>query len=228
MYSLSKRLKLIASLVPSGARVCDIGADHGYLSIALSNRGNVKTVIAADINEKPLKIAEKNINNADAQGIDLRLGDGLSVVHSDEVDTVVIAGIGGEVIAGILKNGKNVAARHDITLILQPTTSADLLRLFLCENGYEIISETPIFENEKLYSVMLCKFCGKPLPCSLLFRFIGKISADTEEGIMYIKKQLNRCYKTKKALENIPKKAEDFLFYKAVCEEISNYLNSKE
>jgi tRNA (adenine22-N1)-methyltransferase len=71
--ALSLRLALISALVPPGARVCDIGTDHGYLPIELIKRGDIKSVIATDIREKPLASAEKNIKAAGVSGITLRL-----------------------------------------------------------------------------------------------------------------------------------------------------------
>ena len=60
MRELKDRLKTIESLVPKGARVADIGTDHGHLPISLV-RGKVATkVIACDINEKPLANAKEN------------------------------------------------------------------------------------------------------------------------------------------------------------------------
>ena len=163
MPKLSLRLETIAALVPFGARVCDIGTDHGYLAIELIKSKKAKSVIAADIGEKPLLNAKKNITAANIDGIELRLCDGLSGIKNGETDTVIIAGMGGEVISGILENGKEVARCGDISFILQPTTSPEHLRRYLFENGYTIESETPLCENGKLYSVMLVKYIDSSL-----------------------------------------------------------------
>ena len=101
MLDLSLRLKTIASLVPFGARVCDVGTDHGYLSIHLKQSGIAKQVIASDLRPDPLENAKKNIKYLNVTGIDLRLGNGLQPVTENEVDTVIIAGMGGEVISAI-------------------------------------------------------------------------------------------------------------------------------
>ena len=226
MPKLSKRLETIASLVPFGARVCDIGTDHGYLSIELAKSGNAVRVISTDINEKPLLRAKENISLAKVEGIELRLCDGLAGISSQEVDTVVIAGMGGEVISGILERGADVAENNDKTFILQPTTSPEFLRDFLCKKGYYIISETPIFENGKLYSIMHSKFYGEAKCYEPYFSYIGKIKPDSEEGRLYIAKQYKRCYNCQLALENIKEKQAEYNYYKSVAAKLQEILET--
>ena len=230
MPKISKRLEILASLVPFGARVCDIGTDHGYLSIELKKRGAVEKMIATDINENPLSRARKNIEKAGVNGIELRLCDGLKGISPHEVDTVVIAGMGGEVISGILEKGKEVAECGEISFVLQPTTSPEHLRSFLFENGYTIKSETPLSENGKLYSVMLCKFSGIKEQYKEYYCFIGKITAETHAGYLYIKKQYERCRKCATALKDIPEKQSEYNRYKAIADSLDIVLkqSSKE
>ena len=158
---MNKRLTEIFSALPKCNTFADIGCDHGYLAIYLKQNNIAKTVIATDIGEKPLKSAQKNVAEANVSGIDLRLCDGLSGINPNETDTIIIAGMGGEVISGLIERGKNVAARESVTLILQPTTSPEFLRRFLYSNGYEILAEIPVFENGKVYSVMKVQFIQK-------------------------------------------------------------------
>lgn len=228
MPTLSKRLRTIASLVPFGARVCDIGTDHGYLSIELIKHGDVKAMISTDINEKPLIRARKNIERAGVTGIDLRLCDGLSGIKSGEVDTVVIAGMGGEVIAGIIEKGEAIAKEKGVTLILQPTTSPEALRSFLYKNGYGIIMEIPLEENGKLYSVMVCEYSDEKTEYESYYSFIGKVVPQTKDGFLYIKKQFDRCYKCAKALKNIPEKTDEYEYYNSVATALDSILKTAE
>ena len=221
---LTKRLKLLLSLVPFGARVCDVGTDHGYLSIELIKTGGVKSVIATDINEKPLSRARKNIERAGVTGIDLRLCDGLSDVNPEETDTVVIAGMGGEVISGIIEKGSNVLKNTEKIMILQPTTSPEHLRKFLFENGYEIILEEPLYENRKAYSVMVCRYKGDLDKKESYNYFIGKVNPEKADGALYIKKQYERVFKCAKALKDIPEKKADFEFYNSAAEQLRSIL----
>lgn len=222
MPHLSLRLETIASLVPLGARVCDVGTDHGLLPIYLKQKGIAKSVIATDLNKKPLENARKNIEGSGVLGISLRLCDGLSGVAPDEADTVIIAGMGGEVIVHILKNCEWIKS-ESLHLILQPTTSAEVLREFLTANGFEIISETPVSENKKLYSVMNAKFTNINHTYPEHFYFTGKIPLNAD-GILYIKKQQKRLLECMNALENIENKRKEFEKYKSLCQQIENLL----
>jgi len=224
MPQLSVRLSAIAALEPNGARVCDIGTDHGYLAIELMRSGVASWVIATDIGEKPLENARKNLEVSGVESVELRLCDGLSGISPNEVDTVIIAGMGGEVISGILKRGEKVAARQNVTVILQPTTSPEALRQFLCEEGYEILKEAAVFENGKLYSVMLVKFTGSILKLDPAYYYAGKVTPETKAGLLYIEKQRNRCYKCMRALENVPTKKDEYNNYKSAFEGLENIL----
>ncbi len=222
MANLSLRLKTIASLVPKGARVCDVGTDHAYLPIFLKQNDIAQSVIATDLNQKPLENARKNLLQSGVTDICLRHCDGLSGVSSNEADTVIVAGMGGEVITHILGDCSWIKASN-ITLILQPTTSAEILREFLCLNGFEIGSETPVFENRKLYSVIVANFTGKTSSCPESFYYIGKMPL-TDEGILYIKKQQNRIFECMKALENIESRQQDFENYCRIYNDINKIL----
>lgn len=214
MTNLSSRLKKIASLVPNGARVCDIGTDHAFLPIYLIKENIAKTVIACDLNEKPLECAKHNVAQSGLSGIELRLCDGLCGIDKSEVDTIIIAGLGGEVIAGILAKCGWIKDEN-LTLILQPTTSPDYLRRFLVENGFETIFEPAIFENKKLYSVMVIKYTNKPLSYPEHYYYIGKVDPKTFEGDLYIKKQFKRVSDCMNSLAAIPEKKTEFSAYKS-------------
>ena len=209
MKALSQRLETIAALVPKGTRACDIGCDHGYLAIYLTKNNIASSVIAADLNEAPLQRARQNIKKLGGENIELRLCDGLSGIQKNEVDTVIIAGMGGNVISGIIDRC-SWAKSNALTFILQPTTSGEVLREFLCENGFEILSETVVYENNKLYSVMVSKFTNQINTKETGFYYIGNIKPDTEYGIKYIKKQQKRLFAAAEALKNIPEKDSEY------------------
>ncbi len=189
MRVLGERLKTIETLIPKGVRVADIGTDHGHLPISLIKKGKCERVIACDIREKPLDNARKNIEKTGTVGIELRLGDGLSPVKPCEVDCIVIAGMGGEVISGILEAADWVKA-PEYTLLLQPMTSADALRRWLSQNLFMIVSETAVEENGKLYSIIKAVFSGKAQPQSEAFYRIGRLDPADSVARLYIEKQL--------------------------------------
>lgn len=226
--SLSYRLKLIAALVPDGARVCDIGTDHAYLPIELVKSGKASGVIATDIRQKPLENARRNIEKAQADNIDLRLCDGLSAVSSDEADTVIIAGIGGEVISGIISRTEWLKHSPCPLLILQPTTSPEELRRFLVSNGFEILSDTAIAENGKLYSVMTSSYTGQIKKMPESYFYIGETDPETDDGFLYIQKQYRRIKACADALYAIPEKTEEYLHFNKLSEEIGEYIKHGE
>lgn len=222
MSTLSLRLKTIASLVPLGARVCDVGTDHARLPIYLKQNNIAKTIIATDLNEKPLKNAQANILESGVNDISLRLCDGLSAVNCEEADTVIVAGIGGEVISGILNKCEWIK-NTNISLILQPTTSPEVLRRFLISTGFQIESETPVFENKKIYSVILAKYAGRISEKTESYYYIGEIPLNND-GIIYIKKQHGRILECMTALKNIESRKDEYEFYQNTFKEIEKIL----
>ena len=223
MYGLSERLSLIASLVPDGAAVCDVGTDHGYLAAALYKSGRVKSVIATDIKEKPLEKAVENLKRLNADSIKLVLCDGLSGISKGEADTVIIAGMGGEVISGILDRADWLKSAS-VALVLQPMTSAWKLRQYLFENGFKIISEPTLEENGKVYSVMLAGFDGNKRDYDMFDCCIGKIGNNKPSDIAYIKKQYARCNRCALKLENLPDKQKEYIEYRTTALKLKNIL----
>ena len=102
MRDLSSRLSAAADFVEQGSSVCDVGTDHGYLPAFLYLSGKCKRVTATDIREKPLKNAQKNLEKLGVQDVKLILCDGLDGIDRQIADTVIITGMGGDVISGII------------------------------------------------------------------------------------------------------------------------------
>lgn len=152
--NLSERLQTIANFVEPGKVVADIGTDHGYLSAYLIEQNIAKIVIATDINEKPLQKAIDHISeNNLADKIETRLGCGLETITKDEVDVVIIAGMGGHLISEILETSKEVS-RSVNTFILQPMTGEDELRDYLYKNDYTIVDEKLAKEGKRFYHIL--------------------------------------------------------------------------
>ena len=223
MRPLSVRLQVIFDSVPNGATVADIGTDHAYLPIALSMSDKCEKIIACDIKEKPLAKARENINKFHIKNIDTRLGNGLNPVNKGEVNTVIIAGMGGEVISEIIDSCP-WAKDQSITFLLQPMTSAEQLRLYLFDNCFEIIKETALIDQGKVYTVMSVKYTGKKTYYEVGAQFIGKIKADTEEGRLYILKQLKRIVSCLKDISKIKDKQNETQYYTEVKKYIEKLL----
>ena len=224
---ISRRLQTIAALVPDGARACDIGTDHGYLAIRLMQSGKAKNVIAADINEKPLANAKANIRLSGVSGVETRLCDGLSGIARQEADTVIVAGIGGEVITGILSGCDWLTLPDYPLLILQPTTSPEILRRFLHEHGFAFLEEVPVEENGKVYSVFTCRYSGEIPKRDDAFFYTGLLTAKTAAGRRYIQKQYDRLHICVQALKDSETKKDEFLYYQRICDHLKPLLSEK-
>lgn len=222
MTYLKGRLKAVFDLIKDGAFVADIGTDHAHLPIALYLSKKAKGVIACDIKEKPLSFARKNLDNAGCTAVETRLCDGLNGIKEGEADTIVIAGMGGEVISEILQ-GCSYIKNPSISLILQPMTSAGFLRKWLYSEGFCIEKEIAVKENGKIYSVICAKFCGNKKEISPKEYFIGKIQPNTEYWKEYYIKQISII---DGCLENLKRanKESDYYFYNTAKKEILKLL----
>jgi tRNA (adenine22-N1)-methyltransferase len=154
MIKLTDRLQTIANEIHIGETVADIGTDHGFLPIYLWEQGVSPKVIMADISSGSLKKAEDNCNYLhQEESFDLRLGSGIKVLNVGEVDAVVIAGMGGMLMAEILEDDLHKAKSFK-KLILQPRTQVGFLRHWLCNNGFSIIKEQLVREGRFICEVI--------------------------------------------------------------------------
>lgn len=151
---LSKRLALVASFVPKGSRLADIGTDHGYIPIALAEAGTVVKAIAMDVRTGPLERARDHIAKHHLEDrIETRLSDGTERLETGEVDTVVAAGMGGELVIHILEGGRHLWDNVS-KWVLSPQSELDKVRRFLVEQGFAITREDMVEEDGKYYTVM--------------------------------------------------------------------------
>ncbi len=159
---MSSRLEFIASMASGGLGVADIGTDHAILPIMLRRSGYKGYIAAGDINEGPLKKAQRGLDEAEIDDVELVLCDGLDGIDSSRVDTVIVAGIGGDTITGILDRGlydmPEWAERSDYKLVMHPVTKPEILRYWLVNNGFCITRETYIEDNAVLCQII----CAEP------------------------------------------------------------------
>lgn len=223
MLELSKRLKLIASFVNEGSSVCDVGTDHGYLPAFLYQSGKCKSVCATDINKKPLESAKSNLTRLDAEEVRLILCDGLAGVTRADADTVIIAGMGGEVISGIIERA-DFLRDSTVSLILQPTTAAKELRIFLAKNGFKVERETALSENGKIYSIMCVRFANEPYDISNTQSVIGILKPDSDDAIEYISKQYRIAQKCANDLSTVQHKQNEHNYYLELSKSLKDIL----
>ena len=147
---LSKRLKTVADLVTKGNIVADVGTDHGYVPIYLVEEEISPYCYAMDVNEGPLNKAKANIIEHELEDkIETILSDGLDAFGDRKADTIIISGMGGDLIVDILSRANDFDE-----LILSPHKRSDLVRKFLCRNGYEIADEKMVEDVGKYYPVI--------------------------------------------------------------------------
>ena len=157
MNNLSIRLKEISTFIPDNISLVDIGCDHALLDIYLyKNRKNIK-IIATDINENALEQAKKNIKKYKLEDyIETRISNGLNNIDKDEIDTIVISGMGAHTIVGILYSNMNKLSNVS-NIIVQSNNHIEFLRKKITLIGYYIDNEKLVKDNDIIYTIISFK-----------------------------------------------------------------------
>ncbi len=153
---INNRLKKIGDLVEANSFCLDVGCDHAFLDIYLVQRKkNIKT-IASDVKEGPLNHARENIKKYHLEDeIECRLGDGLDT-YSDDIDTIIISGMGGRSMIGIFKAHMEVLKKVN-TIILSPNNYQIDVKKFLCKNEFYLANEELVKEGKFIYQILIFK-----------------------------------------------------------------------
>ena len=153
---INARLKKIGDLVETNSFCLDVGCDHALLDIYLVHRNKNIKAVASDIAEGPLEQAKKNIKRERLEKkIETRLGPGLST-YSNEINTVIISGMGGRNIIGICKNDIKILKKID-TLIISPNNYQEDVKRYLTKNGFYIENEEFVKEKKFIYQIIIFK-----------------------------------------------------------------------
>ena len=201
---ISKRLELVASFVPQGAILLDVGSDHAYLPIELVERGQIESAIAGEVVEGPYQSAVKNVEaHGLKEKIQVRLANGLAAFEeADQVSVITIAGMGGRLIARILEEGLDKLANVE-RLILQPNNREDDLRIWLQHHGFEIVAESILEESGKFYEILVVEAGQMKLSASDV-RFGPFLSKEVSP--VFVQKWQKEAEKLEFALGQIPEK----------------------
>ncbi len=185
------RLSLCAEYVREGSRLADIGTDHAYLPIELCLRGKTPSALACDINPLPLQSARENIAKYRlSDRIETRLSDGLKAVLEDEVDDVVIAGMGGELIRDILQAAPWVKIGQK-RLVLQPMTHHEDLIGWLYANGFDIRQQKAVLDEGKHYTVIAAAYDGQRRGGGLFDCIVGRLDPADPLSRGFLRRSLN-------------------------------------
>ena len=196
---LTPRLAAAASFIPTGARLADIGTDHGFLPVWCAEQGVCQSVTASDLREGPLSSA---VRTAEAHLVSDKIqficASGLEGLAEGSVDTVVIAGMGGETIIGILEASPRIS--EHVRLILQPQSKVTELQCWLDLHGFQIEEAALAEDAHRLYLIFTCSHTDAPTKdpgphCLRLLEGNPLLPA-------YIEGLLSRCFKEQEGLQH--------------------------
>lgn len=201
-HILSMRLERVAANVPAGARLADIGSDHGYLPVALMRRGAITAAVAGEAATTPFHAAQRAVrDNGLEQHITVRLADGLAAIEpADGITAISVCGMGGETIRDILDSGKAHLSGQE-RLILQPNGGEQALRQWLMGNGYSILIEEVLHENRFYYEIIVAER-AEPQVYSAEQLYFGPLQMQ-ERSPVFIAKWQRMLGKKHKALASL-------------------------
>ena len=152
MIKINKRLSSLGDLILEGnsKSIIDVGCDHALLDIYLINKNPSLGLTASDLREEPLNKAKENIEKYSLSNkIKTKLSYGIDDLE-DDIDTVVISGMGTETIIEILSKG-SIHLGHVNRLVISSNNKYYELRKYITSIGYVINKEQIIYEDNKYY-----------------------------------------------------------------------------
>ncbi len=221
---MDRRLQLIYDMTENTNTVADVGTDHGYLICSLVQGGKVKQGIATDINKLPLESAINEIAKLNLQDkIITYLTDGLQSVDED-IDSVIVAGMGGELISKIIVDS-DYKAHSERMYYLQPMTKSHVLRQFLLDNGFVILEEKCTVAGNRPYSVIKTKWTDTKESYSLYDLYMGKICVNSDSYAReYVLKLIEQMDKKIFGLKHNEDR-EEYLKYKELCDKLKSQID---
>jgi len=201
------RLETIKSMVSKCKTAADVGTDHGFVAEMLLSDNTATKIIATDLNNGPLNRAIEYLTSKNLEEqCDFRLGSGLTVLGEKEADSIIIAGMGGDLIGNILETSKNISLSAK-ELVLQPMTAIDKLRKYLYNNNFVIVDENIVKEYHHYYFIIKAKPGNHEIEDEIYYE-ISKHLLEKKDKIMleYINKLINTNYKI---IHNLEKQKND-------------------
>lgn len=231
MATLDPRL-LAASemIIPHGA-VADIGTDHGQLPIYLIEGGLSPCVIATEWGDSPYRRARENIKHSPSAGrIEVRQGYGLEALKPGEVETVVLMGMGGDLLAEIISRDWLLTTSF-ARLVLQPMTRPAVLRRLMADKGWPLVEERVVGVRGRFFVLM--SYCPgeRPYHLSALQAELGPqiLQGHGETSLKY----LTYCrFKFERLVANLSLSDQASLGpklgqYQSICKDLEDIINGK-
>lgn len=190
---LDNRLAAIASMVEGASNVADIGADHGRLGAYLLQNEIAEHVQFLDVSADSLGKARRLIDKLGLIGrASFAVGDGTAAMD-EGADAVIVAGMGGQLIADIVEAG--IERLRGVKLVLQPNVAGPELRLRLSRCGFKIVEEQIVCAAKRLYVVMAAIYEYEQLDKKQMI--IGPRILDRGDPLLktYAEKRLSICRK---------------------------------
>ena len=192
---LSKRLRIIAECIDRCDVMYDVGTDHAYLPVWLVRAGFVSFALACDIKAEPLSQGELTIKKYHAEDmVKTRLCDGLNAVSPDEVDDIIIAGMGGETIVHILSEAHWLKDKSK-NLTLQPMSKHELVIEYLYKNGFELTEHKCTVADGKIYTAFTANYTGVKTEPDEVFTYTGLLKSDDENDVRFLNSTINHLEK---------------------------------
>ena len=181
MPTIDARLLRASKFIRESAYLADIGTDHAYLPIYLSLCGKIERALASDINEGPVLHAKQSVSKFGVgDKVEVIKSPGLEGAEKYPITDIVIAGMGGELIASILSDAPWVKDEK-YNLVLQPMTHPEMLRKYLLTEGFSIIGEDVVSdmadENAKVYQIINARYGGEAEELSAAELYFGRLNA---------------------------------------------------
>lgn len=196
---LNRRLKACAEYIEGSGIVCDIGTDHAHLPIYLVKNGVCQSAYACDIATGPLESAKKSIDAAGLGGsIRIIRSDGLENVPNGGVSDIVIAGMGGELIAQILSRAQWI--KRGVNLVLQPNTRETFLVKWLYGSGFCVKSKKTCIDGRFAYVIFKTVYTGETREISEFDCITGGLDPNDSAAKAYIKKQADKLFTAAKGI----------------------------
>lgn len=223
---LDPRLSLVASFVRQGSALADIGTDHAYLPVYLVQTGRCPRAVASDLREGPLQNAKRTVEEHGlSDKIATVLSDGLDALEPRCADDVVLAGMGGILIAELL--GRAAWLRDPaVRIIAQPMSHAEDVRRWFFRNGFSLEREACALDGRRCYVAMAARCTGEPTVPSPALPYGGLLfGLPDEAAVCFLNRQMARLQKRRDALAGAGKDPQEVARLGAVIEDFERRMH---